>query len=60
MLMSLRSSAIHPSVNLSLKMLVTTALFGFYSSGNAPTGPVVVLSFLGSESPPPPRKKIIS
>ena len=36
------------SVRPSLKMSVTTQPIGFYSSGNKPTGPVVVLGyFLG-------------
>ena len=37
-----------PSVCLSLRILVTTEPIGFYSSGNIPAGPVVVLGyFLG-------------
>ena len=34
------------SVCLKLKISVTAEPIGFYSSGNIPTGPVVVLGFL--------------
>ena len=45
------------SVCPSLKILVTTALIGFYFSGNIPTGPVVVLGyFLGGWDTPNPQK----
>ena len=64
--MSVRLS-VHLSVRLSLKISVTTEPIGFYSSGNIPTGLVVVLGyFLGwwdtpnppkNEIPPPPEKK---
>ena len=40
------------SVFIKLKISVTAEPIGFYSSGNIPTGPVVVL---GKESPPPKK-----
>ncbi len=50
------------SVRLSLKILVTTVPIGFYSSGNIPTGPVMVLGYflnrVGQPTPPPKKKKI--
>ena len=48
------------SVCLTLKILVTTEPIGFYSSGNIPTGPVVVLGYFleGVGNPQPPIKKI--
>ncbi len=49
------------SVRLSLKISVTTKPIGFYSSGNIPDGPVVVLGyFLGGLDTiiPPPNKNI--
>ena len=48
-LMSVRLS-VHPS----LKILVTIESIGFYSSGNIPTGPVVVLGYF---HPQPPKKQ---
>ena len=40
--------SVYPSICLSLKISVTTGLIGFYSLGNIPTGPVMVLgNFLG-------------
>ena len=43
------------SVRLSLKISVTIEPIGFYSSGNIPTGPVVVLGyFLGGLDTPNP------
>ena len=55
--------SVYPSVcltvRLSLKILVTTESIGFYSSGNIPTGPVVVLSYFLREwdtvVPKPPQ-----
>ncbi len=49
------------SVRLSHKISVTTGPIEFYSSGNIPTDPVVVLSYFlgGWDNPPsPPPKKI--
>ena len=41
------------SIRPSLKISVTTEPIGFYSSGNIPTGPVVVLGyFLGGVGHP--------
>ena len=47
------------SVRLSLKISVTTEPIGFYSSGNIPTGPVVVLGYFlgGWDTPNPPKNK---
>ena len=46
-----------PSFCLSLKISVTTEPIGFYSSGNIPTGPVVVQAiFLGAGTPSTPQK----
>ena len=49
------------SVRLKLKILVTPELNRLYSSGNIPTGPVVVLSYFlwgwDIPLPPPPKKK---
>ena len=47
------------SVRPFLKISVTTEPIGFYSSGNIPTGPVVVLGyFLGEwDTPNPPKNK---
>ena len=47
------------SIRLSLKILVTTEPIGFYSSGNIPTGPVVVLGYFlgGWDTPNPPKNK---
>ena len=39
-------SIVCPSVRPSLKISETTKLIGFYSSGNIPTGPVVVLGYI--------------
>ena len=49
-----------PSAHPSLKVSVTSEPIGFYSLGNIPTGPVVVLGiFLGKwDTPTPPKKKI--
>ena len=46
------------SVCLMLKISVTTELIGLYSSGNIPTGPVMVLSYFlgGWDTPNPPQK----
>ncbi len=47
-----------PSVCPSLKISVTTEPIGFYSSGNIPTGRVVVLGyFLGGGTHPTPQKQ---
>ena len=45
------------SVCPSLKISVTTEPIGFYSSGNIPTGPVVVLGYFleGWDTPNPPK-----
>ena len=47
------------SVRLSLKILVTTKPTGFYSSGNIPTGHVVVLGYFlkGWDTHTPPPQK---
>ena len=46
------------SVRLSIKILVTTEPIGFYSSGNIPAAPVVVLGyFLRGWDPNPPKTK---
>ena len=46
-----------PSVCQKLKIVVTTEPIEFYSSGNKPTGPVLVLSyFLGGWDNPNPQK----
>ena len=47
------------SVRLSLKILVTTEPTGFYSSGNIPTGHVVVLGYFlkGWDTHTPPPQK---
>ena len=49
------------SVCLKLKISVTTQPIGLYSSGNIPTGPVMVLSYFlrgwDTPNPPPPKKK---
>ena len=44
------------SVRLNLKISVTTEPIGFYSSGNVPAGPVVVLGYFlgGWDTPIPP------
>ena len=49
------------SVCPSLKISVTTEPIGFYSSGNIPTGPVVVLGYFlgGWDTPNPPKNKKI-
>ena len=49
------------SVRLSLKISVTTEPIEFYSSGNIPTGPVVVLGYflVGWNTPNPPKNKKI-
>ena len=46
------------SACLSLKISVTTETIGFYSSGDIPTGPVVVLSYFigGWDNPNLPKK----
>ena len=52
------------SVCLKLKISVTTEPIILYSSGNIPTGPVMVLGcFLGewdTATPPPKKKKYLS
>ena len=46
------------SVRPSLEISVTTEPIGFYSSGNIPTGPVVVLGyFLGGWDIPNPKAR---
>ena len=52
--------SVRPSVCLSLKISVTTEPIGFYSSGNIPTGPGVVLGYFlrGWDTPNPPKQKI--
>ncbi len=44
-------------VRLSLKISVTTEPIGFYSSGNIPKGPVVVLGYLLGVGHPQPLQK---
>ena len=55
--------SVRPSVCPSLKISVTTKPIGFYSSGNIPTGAVVVLGyFLGgwdTPNPSPQKQKKI-
>ena len=47
------------SVRLKLKISVITEPIRLYSSGNMPTGPVVVLSYFleGWDNSPPQKKK---
>ena len=45
------------SVCLKHKILVIAEPIGLYSSGNTPTGHVMVLSFFLKEMGPPPQKK---
>jgi hypothetical protein len=49
------------SVRLKLKISVTAEPNGLYSSGNIPTGPVVVLRYFlgGWDTPNPPKNKKI-
>ena len=56
--MSVRPS-VRLSVRPSLKISVTTEPIGFYSSGNIPTGPVVVLGYFlgGWDTPNSPLNK---
>ena len=53
--------SVRPSVRLSLKISVTTEPIGFYSSGNIPNGPVVVLGYFlwGWDTPNPTKNKKI-
>ena len=54
--------SVHPSVclscHLSLNILVTTELIGFYSLGNIPTGPVVVSWGVGHPQSPEKQKNL--
>ena len=49
------------SVRLKLEISITTEPIGFYSSGNIPAAPVVVIDYFlgGWDTPNPPKTKKI-